>query len=85
MRTNFATGYRVPNLAELSQHGLHGNRFEEGNASLDPQKSLEADLGVHYHTHDHNIDFSLFYNKVYDFIYLSPTTELAPEGDGFVA
>ncbi|MDE5420822.1 TonB-dependent receptor [Ancylomarina sp. DW003] len=84
MRTNFATGYRVPNLAELSQHGLHGNRFEEGNTSLDPQKSLEADLGVHYHTHDHNIDFSLFYNKVYDFIYLSPTTELAPEGDGFV-
>jgi iron complex outermembrane receptor protein len=84
MRTNFATGYRVPNLAELSQHGLHGNRFEEGNSDLDPQKSFEMDLGVHYHTQNHNIDFSLFYNKVYDFIYLAPTDEPAPEGEGFV-
>lgn len=84
MRTNFATGYRVPNLAELSQHGLHGNRFEEGNANLDAQKSFETDLGLHYHTNNHNIDFSLFYNKVYDFIYLMPTTEPAPEGSGYV-
>lgn len=84
MRTNFATGYRVPNLAELSQHGLHGNRFEEGNANLDAQKSFETDLGLHYHTTNHNIDFSLFYNKVYDFIYLMPTTEPAPEGSGYV-
>jgi len=84
MRTNFATGYRVPNLAELSQHGLHGNRFEEGNMNLDPQKSLESDLGIHYHTQKHNIDFSLFYNKVYDYIYLAPTDEPAPEGSGFV-
>ncbi|MFT5749354.1 MAG: iron complex outermembrane receptor protein [Ancylomarina sp.] len=84
MRTNFATGYRVPNLAELTQHGLHGNRFEEGNANLNPQKSLESDLGIHYHTSNHNIDFSFFYNKVYDYMYLAPTNEPAPEGSGFV-
>ncbi|WP_320019911.1 TonB-dependent receptor [Labilibaculum manganireducens] len=84
MRTNFATGYRVPNLAELTQHGLHGNRFEEGNANLDPQKSLESDLGIHYHTRNHNIDFSVFYNKIYDYMYLAPTDEPAPEGTGFV-
>ncbi|MBN2595995.1 TonB-dependent receptor [Labilibaculum sp.] len=84
MRTNFATGYRVPNLAELTQHGLHGNRFEEGNANLDPQKSLESDLGIHYHTRNSNIDFSAFYNKIYDYMYLAPTDEPAPEGTGFV-
>jgi len=84
MRTNFASGYRVPNLAELTQHGLHGNRFEEGNSELDPQKSFEMDWGLHYHTSKSNIDFSFFYNKVYDFIYLSPSDEIAPEGDGFV-
>ncbi|MDM8158954.1 TonB-dependent receptor [Labilibaculum sp. K2S] len=84
MRTNFATGYRVPNLAELTQHGLHGNRFEEGNADLDPQKSLESDLGIHYHTRNYNIDFSVFYNKIYDYMYLAPTDEVAPEGSGFV-
>lgn len=84
MRTNFASGYRVPNLAELTQHGLHGNRFEEGSSELDTQKSIETDWGLHYHTSKHNIDFSLFYNKVYDFIYLSPSDEPAPEGDGYV-
>lgn len=84
MRANFATGYRAPNLAELTQHGLHGNRFEEGNAELNPQKSLESDLGIHYHSNNHNIDFSVFYNKVYDYMYLAPTNEVAPEGSGFV-
>ncbi len=84
LRTNFATGYRAPNLAELTQHGLHGNRFEEGNANLKPQKSFESDLGIHYHTSNHNIDFSFFYNKVYDYIYLAPTDEITPEGSGFV-
>nr|WP_320118243.1 TonB-dependent receptor [uncultured Marinifilum sp.] len=84
LRSNFASGYRVPNLAELSQHGLHGNRFEEGNMDLDPQKSFESDLGIHYHTQNHNIDFSMFYNKVYDYIYLAPTDEPAPEGEGNV-
>ena len=83
-RANFATAYRAPNLAELSQHGLHGNRFEEGNTNLNAQKSFESDLGLHYHTQNHNIDFSLFYNKVYDFISLAPTDEPAPEGSGFV-
>ncbi|MFA8434454.1 MAG: TonB-dependent receptor domain-containing protein [Marinifilaceae bacterium] len=84
LRMNAATGYRTPNLAELTQHGMHGNRFEEGNADLKAQKSLEGDLGLHYHTHNHNIDLALFYNKVYDFIYLSPTDEPAPEGSGLV-
>ncbi len=84
MRANLATGYRAPNLAELTQHGLHGNRFEEGNAQLNPQKSLESDLGIHYHTKSHNIDFAIFYNKVYDYIYLAPTNDVAPEGNGFV-
>ncbi|RXQ96627.1 TonB-dependent receptor [Ancylomarina salipaludis] len=84
LRTNIASAYRVPNLAELSQHGMHGNRFEEGNVNLDPQKSIESDLGLHYHTQKHNIDLSLFYNRVYDFIYLAPTDEISPEGTGFV-
>ncbi|PCH71513.1 MAG: hypothetical protein COC06_00860 [Bacteroidales bacterium] len=84
MRTNFATGYRAPNLAELTQHGLHGNRYEEGNPELDTQKSLESDFGIHYHTHKCNIDFSLFYNKMYNYIYLTPTNEIATDGSSFV-
>jgi iron complex outermembrane receptor protein len=84
LRSNFASGYRAPNLAELTQDGLHGDRYEEGDPNLDPQKSLEADLGLHYHTHKHSLDFSLFYNRVYDYIYLSPTDEIAPDDYGYV-
>ncbi|WP_372753574.1 TonB-dependent receptor domain-containing protein, partial [Labilibaculum sp.] len=49
LRSNFASGYRAPNLAELTQDGLHNDRYEEGDPNLDPQKSLESDLGIHYH------------------------------------
>lgn len=84
LRSNFASGYRAPNLAELTQDGLHGDRYEEGDPNLDPQKSLESDLGLHYHTHKHAIDLSLFYNRVYDYIYLSPTDEIAPDDYGYV-
>ncbi|MRT91510.1 TonB-dependent receptor [Ancylomarina sp. 16SWW S1-10-2] len=83
-RSNIATGFRAPNLAELSQNGLHGDRYEVGDTNLDPQRSLESDLGVHYHSNIHTLDFSLFYNRVYDYIYLSPTNEIAPDDSGFI-
>lgn len=84
IRSNIASAYRAPNLAELSQHGQHGNRFEEGDPNLKAQKSIEADLGLHYHTTKLNVDLSAFYNRIFDYIYLSPTNEKAPEGNGFV-
>jgi iron complex outermembrane receptor protein len=31
LRANVATAFRPPNVAELTQDGIHGNRFEKGD------------------------------------------------------
>jgi iron complex outermembrane receptor protein len=75
LRFNLASAFRSPNIAELTQNGLHGNRYEIGNASLNNQRNLEADLGLHIHTRHTTFEISAFYNHIYDYIYLSPTNE----------
>lgn len=80
LRMNFATGYRVPNLSELTSYGLHGNRFEIGNNDLTPQKSNEIDLSLHYHGEYLSYDFALFYNRINDYIFISPTNDTNSAG-----
>ena len=80
MRTNIASAYRAPNIAELSQDGMHGNRYEQGNRNLVPQKSYEADLSMHYHLKKLTFDLAGFYNHINNYIYLSPTTDTTDTG-----
>ncbi len=72
-RTNFATAYRMPNLPELAQYGIHGNRFERGNMNLKSQRSYETDFSMHVHSRAFLWDFAVFYNKIDNYIYLAPT------------
>jgi len=80
LRANLSSGYRTPNVAELTQQGLHGNRFEEGNRTLGSQNNYEADLSFHYHCCHALLDVSGYYNHVNDYIYLAPAGESTPEG-----
>jgi iron complex outermembrane receptor protein len=73
IRGNVASAYRTPNVAELTQEGVHGARFEKGNRSLNSQKNYEADLSFHYHCCHAMFDVSGFYNSIDDYIYLAPT------------
>ena len=50
LRSNFAYAYRTPNIAELTQNGMHGTRYEEGNPDLNSQRSYEADMSMHFHS-----------------------------------
>ncbi len=79
-RGNLASGYRTPNIAELTQEGLHGNRYEEGNRNLESQTNYEADLSFHYHCCHTLFDLSGFYNNITNYIYLAPTGEQTAEG-----
>jgi len=80
-RANFSAAFRAPNLAELTSNGLHENRYEQGNAALKPQRAYGSDLSLHYHIDHVSFDLAGFYNKINDYIFLSPTgTESA---DGF--
>ncbi len=80
IRLNLASAFRSPNLAELTQFGVHANRFEEGNPNLKTQQNMEADLGYHLHTKHTTLDLSVFYNHVNNYIYLSPTSDTTDEG-----
>lgn len=81
IRFNLASAFRSPNLAELTQDGMHGTRFEQGNPDLVSQRNLEADLDFHFHTKHTTIDLSGFYNSIFNYIYLSPTTDTLDDGD----
>jgi len=73
-RLNLATGYRAPNLAELTSDGVHEgtNRYEIGNFNLKNEQNFQTDLALEY-KNDH-VEFfaNAFYNKVNNYIFLSP-------------
>ncbi len=75
IRANFASAYRSPNIAELTQNGMHGVRYEQGNDNLKVQRNYESDLSVHYHSNSLLCDISGFYNKIDNYIYISPTSD----------
>jgi len=79
-RVNIASAFRAPNLAELTQDGLHGTRYEKGNAELNPQRNYEADMSLHYHINKFELTASPFYNRILDYIYLSPTADTTAGG-----
>ncbi|CAM1365131.1 TonB-dependent receptor [Tenacibaculum soleae] len=80
-RFNLASGFRAPNLAELTSNGVHHgtNRFEEGNNNLVNEKNLQFDLSLDYKSDHFEIFANGFYNTINNYIYLSPTGEIEDE------
>ena len=72
-RINIATGFRAPNLAELTSNGSHHgtNRYEIGNAGLENEQNYQLDLALEYRN-DH---FEVFTNAYYNncLLYTSPS------------
>ncbi|MFH0843700.1 MAG: TonB-dependent receptor [Bacteroidota bacterium] len=80
LRANFASAYRTPNLAELTSNGQHETRYEIGDQNLNPEKSFETDLSLHYHIDNLTIDLAGFYNNVNNYIFISPTGDTTNSG-----
>jgi iron complex outermembrane receptor protein len=80
LKLNAASGFRAPNIAELSANGTHEGtiRYEYGNNQLTPEKSYQADFGMEYTTHHVYFSASLFYNYIHHFIYIHKL--LSPNG-----
>ncbi|MEE9407788.1 MAG: TonB-dependent receptor [Polaribacter sp.] len=74
-RINLASGFRAPNLAELTSNGVHHgtNRFEKGNNDLQNEKNTQVDLSLEYKTEHLEFFANGFYNHLNDYIFLSPT------------
>ncbi len=85
-RINFASGFRAPNLAELTSDGSHHgtNRYEIGNENLKKEQNFQADLALEF-KNDH-VEFfaNAFYNQVNDYIFLSPNGEFIQDNPVFL-
>lgn len=77
VRMNGATGFRSPNLAELTSNGSHEgtNRYEIGNQGLNYEQNFQGDLALEFRNEHFEIYTNAFYNKVNNYIYLNPTGE----------
>ncbi len=73
-RLNLASGFRAPNLAELTSNGSHEgtNRFEIGNPNLKNEQNLQTDLALEFNNKHLEVFINGFFNTVNNFIYLSP-------------
>ncbi len=77
-RINVASGFRAPNLAELSSNGVHHgtNRFEKGNSNLVNEKNVQLDLSLEYKTEHFEVFANGFYNHLNNYIFITPTDEI---------
>ena len=76
-RINLASGFRAPNLAELTSNGVHEgtNRFEIGNPNLTNEKNLQTDIALEYGSEHFEFFANGFYNKINDYIFIEPNGE----------
>ncbi len=83
---NLATGFRAPNLAELTSNGVHEgtNRYEIGNPNLEHEQNLQTDISIEYKYKHIEFFVNGFYNAVKDFIFIEPSGEVIGEDDVFV-
>ncbi len=81
-KLNFSSGFRSPNISELSQNGIHQNRFERGDLALKAQRNYQVDFNYHFHLKNLVFDVSPYYNAVNNYIYIVQTTQNAPMGGG---
>jgi iron complex outermembrane recepter protein len=74
LRANLASGFRAPNLAELTSNGVHEgtNRYEIGNPNLKTEQNVQTDLNLEYKNSHFEFFANGFYNNVNNYIYTSP-------------
>lgn len=81
MRLNLATGFRAPNLAELTSDGVHHGtfRYEVGNVNLKSEHNFQIDLALEYYLSNLEIYVNTFYNYIDHYIFLNPTGRFIEE------
>ncbi|WP_034892398.1 TonB-dependent receptor [Gillisia sp. Hel_I_29] len=77
-RINLASGFRAPNLAELTSNGTHEgtNRYEIGNPDLDNEQNFQIDVAFEYQNEHFEIFANPFYNIISNYIFINPSGEL---------
>ena len=83
IRLNFASGFRAPNLAELTSNGVHegSNRYEIGNPNLKNEQNFQADLNFEYKSTHFEWFVNGFYNHINNYIFISPNGTQIEDND----
>ncbi len=78
LRLNLASGFRAPNLAELTSNGVHegSNRYEIGNSNLKNEQNFQTDLNLEYRNPHFELFVNGFYNHINNYIFISPNGTL---------
>lgn len=76
LKANLSTGYRSPNLAELSSNGLHEGtfRYEIGNPKMKAEQNLNSEVGINYESKTVDVYSAVYLNSFRNYIYLAPTS-----------
>jgi len=84
-RINIASGFRAPNLAELTSDGEHegSNRYEIGDLDLTNEQNVQLDLNLKYKSDHFEFFINGFYNSINDYIYLTPTADYIEDAQVF--
>ena len=82
LRLNLASGFRAPNIFELSSNGVHDGtiRFEIGNPNLKSEQNFQTDLNLEYKNSHFELFANGFYNKINNYIFIAPN---GTQIDGF--
>ena len=82
VRMNVARGFRAPNMSELGSDGVHEGtvRYELGSASLKPEYSWQADLGVDFSSKYVEAQVAFFANRISNYIFAKRIDRVMEEG-----
>lgn len=85
-RINLASGFRAPNLSELTSDGSHEgtNRYEIGNIDLKSEQNFQTDIALEYKNKHIEFFANGFYNAINNYIFLSPNGTTLDDNPVFV-
>ncbi|MCB7480032.1 TonB-dependent receptor [Christiangramia sediminis] len=80
-RLNLASGFRAPNLSELTSNGNHNgaNRYEIGNPDLENEQNFQVDLELEWRNEHFEAFANAFTNNINNYIYINPTGQTIEE------
>ncbi|MEZ4779447.1 MAG: TonB-dependent receptor [Flavobacteriaceae bacterium] len=80
-RVNVASGFRAPNLAELTSRGVHEGtfRYEIGNPNLKNEQSFQTDVALEYRSEHFEVFANGFMNVINNYIFINPTGDIIEE------
>jgi iron complex outermembrane receptor protein len=73
LKTNTGSGYRAPNLAELSSNGVHEGvyRYEIGDPNMKPEQNLNSDFTMEVDKGPLFLSASTYYDRFFNYVYLA--------------